>query len=265
MKNLPLIPSALAIALLSTSLHAAQDSELQDMSDPLAVFSQAGVGYTDKGINLKFAQAYDSGKENILAMRALEVKGIYGDTLGWHDGVNTDDSVDFIRFRSFEVDTTTGTGAQLDVNFNLDGTHLAEESGDVSYSIMQALPALGPLNFYPLAGIGATFGNNTLEDDGRIDSGYSVLGTYYQVGMYSKLTITEDIWINYNPFYASTLSGADVYKNHAYGENNDSILLHELALSYQINPRLNVRYFANWNEYVDFDDGDHRIEVNYQF
>ena len=34
--------------------------ELQDMSDPLAVYTQAGLGYTDKGLNLKVGKAYDS-------------------------------------------------------------------------------------------------------------------------------------------------------------------------------------------------------------
>ena len=70
--------------------------------------------------------------------------------------------------------------------------------------------------------------------------------------------------LNYNPFYLSTLSGSNNYKDNAYGIGNDSILLHEFAASYQINPRLNIRYFANWNENVDFSDGDHRIEFNYQ-
>lgn len=131
--------------------------------------------------------------------------------------------------------------------------------------MIQALPAMGPVNLYPLIGAGASFGNNTLEDDGTTDSGYSIMGTYYQVGLYAKVTITDNIWLNYNPFYISTLSGSDVYKDNAYGENNDTVLLHELVLSYQINPRLNVRYFANWSENIDFNYGDQRIEMNYQF
>ncbi|TOD47751.1 hypothetical protein CGJ69_01150, partial [Vibrio parahaemolyticus] len=50
-----------------------------------------------------------------------------------------------------------------------------------------------------------------------------------------------------------------------YYAGEDNILTHEFALSYQINPRANIRYFANWNEHVNFGDGDHRIEFNYQF
>lgn len=102
------LAAALSVALFSLSSYAAEQKEFEDMSDPLAVFSQAGIGYTDKGLNLKFAQAYDSKKENILALRALEIKGIYGGVLGWSDDASVDDSVDSLRYRTFEVDITTG-------------------------------------------------------------------------------------------------------------------------------------------------------------
>ena len=130
--------------------------------------------------------------------------------------------------------------------------------------MLQALPKFGNFNLYPLAGIGIAFANNALQDDGTIASGYSVPGTLAVVGMYAKYTINDQIWINYNPVWSTGLSGSDLFMNHGFG-GEDSILAHEFALSYQINPRMNVRYFANWTEYVDFADGDHRIEVNYQF
>jgi hypothetical protein len=49
-----------------------------------------------------------------------------------------------------------------------------------------------------------------------------------------------------------------------YGQDNDSILTHEVAVGYQLSPRMNVRYFGNWNEYNSFSDGIHKIEFNYQ-
>jgi hypothetical protein len=82
--------------------------------------------------------------------------------------------------------------------------------------------------------------------------------------MYGKYAINDQIWINYNPVWSTGLSGSDLYMDHGFA-GHDSVLAHEFALSYQINPRMNVRYFANWTEYVDFADGDHRLEVNYQF
>ena len=254
-----------SLSLLSNVCFAEEkEKEVQDMSDPLAVYTQAGAGYTDKGLNIKLGQAYDTGSDTSMAMRVLEVKGFYGDTLGFDDSINTDDSVDAIRFRNFELNLKNGRGAQIDVNYNFDKSNLADKSGDISYSLMQALPKLWRFNFYPLAGAGLAFGNNAIEDDGSVDSGFSIYGAYALVGMYGKFTITDKIWLNYNPFYLQALSGSDLYKDNAYGLGNDNVLLHEFAVNYQINPRMNVRYFANWNENVDFTDGSHRIEINYQ-
>lgn len=240
------------------------EEKLQDMSDPLAVYTQAGAGVSNRGINIKVGKSYDPKVPDTMAMNVLEIKGIYGDTFGWDEGVNIDNSVDSIRFRNFKVDLTTGRGTQIDVNFGFDKTNIAEQAGDISYSLMQALPKMSIFSLYPLAGVGAAFGNNVVEDDNTIDSGYSVYGTFVLVGMFSKIAITDKVWLNYNPFYLSTLSGSNNYKDNAYGIGNDSILLHEFAASYQINPRLNIRYFANWNENVNFSDGDHRLEFNYQ-
>jgi len=260
MKNIFIATSLLTISLTCF----AEDEEIQDMSDPLAVYTQAGAGYTDKGLNLKIGQAYDTGFDTTMAMRVFEVKGFYGDALGIDDSINTDDSVDAIRFRNYELDLTNGRGGQIDVNYNFDKSHLADKSGDISYSLLQALPKMGRFNFYPLAGAGLAFGNNAIEDDNSIDSGFSIYGAFALVGMYGKMELTDNIWLNYNPIYLQALSGSDRYKDHAFGENNDSVLLHEFAVSYQINPRMNVRYFANWSEYNNFSDGSHRIEINYQ-
>ena len=249
---------------LQLPLMANAAEEVQDMSDPLAVYTQVGVGMTNKGINLKAGKSYDPGVPNVMAMNVIEVKGALGETLGWDGSGSKDNSVDSIRFRNFKVDTTNGLGTQIDANFGFDKTHLAEESGDISFSMLQALPKMGPLTLYPLAGAGAAFGNNVIEEDGSIDGGYSIYGTFALLGMYAKIAITDKIWLNYNPFWLTALSGSNEYKDNAYGINTDDLLTHEFAASYQINPRFNLRYFANWNENVSFNNGDHRFELNYQ-
>ena len=66
------------------------------------------------------------------------------------------------------------------------------------------------------------------------------------------------------PFIYKPYPAQNPIKINAYGEGNDNVFLHEFAVNYQINPRMNVRYFANWNENLDFSDGSHRIEINYQ-
>jgi len=252
--------SALSLAIATLSFNALAEEaekEVQDMSDPLAVYTQAGMGLTDKGINIKVGQTYNSGDPEVMAMNVIEVKGIGGDLLGIRDNdkamySSVDDSIDSFRLRNFQANVTNGRGKQLDLSYNVDNDAL-----DASYSFLQALPKLGPFNFYPLAGAGITVAND--EEDG-----YEIPGTFTVIGMYAKVALTDKIWINYNPMYMHTLSGSNDYKDN-YFAGDSGIFTHEFALSYQINPRFNVRYFANWNQKVDFADGDHRVEFNYQF
>ena len=253
---------ATVMVLLSTVSYAdnnTSEEELQDMSDPMAIYTQAGIGFSNKGLNIKVGQSYDTGNPETMGMYLVEIKGIGGDVIGWDDESVTSNSVDSIRFRYGGVNTTNGRGSQLDINYDFHN-----EAGAITYSFIQALPPIWGIRFYPFGGLGVAFANNALQDDGTIASGYSVPGTLAVVGMYSKYNITDQIWINYNPLWAGALSGSDVYKDYGFA-GDSSVFTHELALSYQITPRLNTRYYANWREKIDFSDGDHRIEFNYQF
>lgn len=62
--------------------------------------------------------------------------------------------------------------------------------------------------------------------------------------------------------YMGALSGSDTFVNESFGGDGD-LLQHEFSLSYKLSPRSNVRYFANWNNKIDFSKGDYRIEYNY--
>ncbi|MDG1733708.1 MAG: hypothetical protein P8M49_06175 [Thalassotalea sp.] len=265
MKKIAFASVLLPLATAVCAAEAEKTEEVQDMSDPTAVYSQGGVGVTNKGLNFKYGQSYDTGNPTKMGMNVLEIIGVGGEAVGWDSNDVKDNSVDSIRFRNFELNTVNGRGTQIDMTYSVDS-----EQGTAGYSFIQALPKMGIFQFFPLAGAGVAFGNDVQEYDSQgnpthIDTGYSTKGTYTMVGMYSKITITDKFWLNYNPFYLSTLSGSDHYKDNAYGVDQDSLLTHEFAASYQITPRMNVRYFANWNEEVDFVDGDHRVEVNYQF
>jgi hypothetical protein len=248
-----LLPFALP-ALAETD----NEQELQDMSDPLAVYTQAGAGYTDKGLNIKVGQTFDTGSDTTLGMNVFEVKGFAGEALGWAD--SADNSIDSLRYRKFGVDLTNGRGSQVDVNLAFtDGTGA---QGSASYSFIQALPKMGPVMLYPLAGAGVAFGEtfDSTRDDAKALDRWDLHGTFYVVGMYSKIDVTDTIWLNYNPMFMDSISGSDIHKDIIDGE-----LLHEVSASYQINGRTNIRYFANWNQDSNFADGDHRVEVNYQF
>lgn len=245
------------MVLFAATLVCAED-DVKDMSDPTAVYTQVGAGVTNKGLNFKFGMSYDTGNPVTMGMNVLELMGAGGEDLGWDSNSVRDNSVDSLRFRNFVLNTVNGRGTQIDMNYNID-----TESGTAGYSLLQALPKWGPFQFFPLAGGGVAFGNDVIEDDGTVDSGYSVMGTFALLGMYSKIVITDKIWLNYNPFFSKTLSGSDHYKDFGM-EGDDSVLTHEFASSYQITPRMNLRYFANWSENIDVTDGNHRLELNYQ-
>jgi hypothetical protein len=262
-----------SLALMSTCVLAEKNSEssaetpekeLQDMSDPLAVYTRVGAGLTNLGVNLKVGIDYDTGKDSTTAMHVLEIKGALGETLGWGDNELRDNSIDNFRYRNFVLNKTNGRGIQIDVNYVFDKSNFAKQSGDISFSFLQGFNPIGQLKIYPLIGAGLAFGRDSLENDGEVDSGYSINGTFLVVGMFAKYAITKKIWVNYNPLWVSTLTGSGVYKDNAYGQGNDSVLTHEVSLGYQLTPRMNVRYFGNWNEYNSFSDGIHKVEFNYQ-
>ncbi|WP_419168710.1 hypothetical protein [Halobacteriovorax sp.] len=257
---------SITLLFLFSSLIFAQDkNEVQDMSDPLAVYTQAGIGATNKGLNLKIGISYDTGIKNLMGMNVIEFKGSLGEELGWDKSSKRSNKLDSFRFRNFKADLTTGRGAQIDINYNFKQSYLAQRTGSASYALLQALPKYYFINLYPLAGLGVDFGKNVVEDDSSIDSGFSIYGVNALIGMYGKFTLTEKIWLNYNPFWLTAVSGSNLYEDSAYAPGKDNILLHEFAASYQFTPRFNLRYFANWSNLVDITDGDHRIEANYQF
>lgn len=248
-----------AFSSQAAALNEAGEAELQDMSDPLAVYTQAGMGFTDKGLNLKIGQTYDTGNETTMGMNIIEIKGFAGESLGWNNR-ETDNSIDSIRYRNFGVDLTDGRGSQVDMSWDFDNNQ-----GTASYSLIQALPKMGPVNLYPLAGLGIAAGEELGQSSGgdldaaQLRDRYNMHGTFYVAGLYGKVEVTDKIWLNYNPMYLGAMSGSSEFKS------SGAYLLHEAAVNYQMNQRTNIRYFANWDENLNYAKGDHRIEVNYQF
>lgn len=228
---------------LATHATAQEPEEYADMSDPLAVFNMGGISASNKGLSLKLVNVYDTGSVTKLGANVLEVQGIGGETLGWSSNSDRNNSIDSLRLRNFSVNTTNGRGFQLDTSWDF-----RSDSGSASYSLIQALPQIGPINLYPMAGAGVV-----VRDNG---SSFSVPGTTALVGVYAKLTVTDRIWLNYNPMYNKGFGGS---------MSDFSQLKHEAIVSYQLNPRQNVRLFANWDDETSFKEGDFRIEFNHQF
>ncbi len=250
------LPFFLLGVSLPHSVNAQESDEVQDMSDPMAVYTQAGAGLSNEGLNLKIGHAYDTGNPDTMAMNLIELKGFLGGTLG----LDGNDSVNTFRYRHFSLDTTTGRGAQIDINWNFNN-----DMGSASYSFIQALPEMGVVQFYPLAGVGIT-----VRDTGKIvdqkdpdfgSVGYAIPSSFAVIGTYTAIEISEKVWLNYNPMYVKTINN-----NTRMSDLSDGFH-HELAVSYQLNPRQNVRWFANYydTEVNAENDWDWRLEFNHQF
>ncbi len=124
-----LVMATLMSGVASSAVAADSSDSVQDMSDPLAVYTQAGAGVTNKGLNVKIGRAYDTGNDDTMAMNILELKGIAGSSLGWSGTSDRDDSIDSVRFRNFTINTTNGLGRQIDLNYNVE-----QEALNSSYS-----------------------------------------------------------------------------------------------------------------------------------
>lgn len=253
---------SLVILLAITPPLMAQDSdteEAKDMSDPLAVYTRAGFGITNKGFNIKIGLESKGGGADTNLMHVVEIRGFGGETVGWDGPYVRSDSVDSLRYRRFAVKKSNGRGSQIEVSYNQHS-----DTGALSYSLLQGLPKWKNFNIYPLAGMGLALAKDALEVNGTIDSGFSFPGAFAVVGFFGKYRVNEKIWLNYNPFWSIGLAGSDHYMDHGF-DDHSSVLTHEAVMSYMLTERSNVRYFANWSQYTDFSDGTHRIEYNYQF
>jgi len=90
-----------------------QADEVQDMSDPLAVYTQLGLGATNKGINIKIGQSYDTGNDKTMGMNVLEIKGVLGESLGWDGSGQRDDSINSFNSACFLADSRFAIGANM--------------------------------------------------------------------------------------------------------------------------------------------------------
>ncbi|WP_239670912.1 hypothetical protein [Vibrio variabilis] len=256
----------LIFALLASSSIVCAEDKLQDMSNPIAIYTQAGVGLSNKGINLKFGNTYDTGNDTSAGMNIIELKGIMGDTFGWADESVSSNSIDSFRIRNFYGSTETWSGRQLDLDWRFHTRPPLNDLGinsygTASYALAQALPPLGPFQLFPIIGVGAIITDT--------DDGFKLPGVFAVAGFYGKVTLSDKIWLNYNPMYMRGISGVKT----PFGDMNEqSLLAHEIAASYQLNPRQNIRLFVNFTNRDDDsswsylnDKGDIRFEFNHQF
>ncbi len=215
-----------------------KETEVADMSDPMAIYTMVGGSYGNSGADFKFMKTLES--DNPTGGRALigEAKG----------GFKGDELFSDYRLRYFEADFKTGRGNSIDVMYNS-----ASERGTVTTGIMQALPLTEKFTLYPIVGAGLAFSQDELQ-------GINSPGAFLNFTLYSKYQLTDKIWFNYNPSYNHGIYGADTFKDNLKGEEG---LNHEFIASYQINPISNVRAYYNVNQ-ANLDDGVWKLEYNRQ-
>ncbi|WP_051303040.1 hypothetical protein [Psychromonas aquimarina] len=214
----------------------AQPEEVADMSDPTAVYSSAGIGYSNKGANIKFGLQLPSKAENSAHMITVDVK----------------EGGDIIRGRYFNVNLKTGFAGSIDANYDTN-----TETAHVSFGALQTIPLSEKLTIYPGLYAGVMIGDD-VDEFGKVN-GVSISAMTATAQMYSKYNITDKLWINLNPAYTTSLYGVET-----------GVFDLETAVSYQITPRFNARLFHNNNMKVgnyneELYESITRLEFNYAF
>jgi len=215
---------------------ATEQEEVADMSDPTAVYTSVGLGYGNKGYNAKIGLQLPDAGDGSAHMISLEVK----------------EGGDTFRGRYFKVDTTSGFASSLDASYDqLTGT------AHVSAGALQTIPLTERLVIYPGLYLGGMIGDQ--ENLRGQTTGVDLLAITATAQLYSKFQITEQMWLNLNPAYTTSLYGIESNKFDV-----------EVAVGYQFTPVFNTRIFHNNNVGVgNYDEVNYesvtRIEFNYAF
>ncbi|MCG9627426.1 hypothetical protein L1D34_21570 [Vibrio mediterranei] len=228
----------------------------------VAAETAAGIGLDNQGANLKLQ--YEASSTSSLTKGIVELKGIAGDSLGWSGTEQRDNSIDSVRARLFSNSKTSGLGFYMDANYDVE-----RESADLSAN-MSWHYQYQKLEVLPYVGMGLTLVNGQLplEEYGYpIDdhvTGYTLPGSYGQVGAYLSYHLLDNLTFTYNPEYRATLGGAASYVN-AYYEGDSSQFHNEVRLSYAINKQWDVQYHSEWYAGDKSSDVVQGLEFNYHF
>lgn len=250
----------LTVPLFSTAAFA-KEQEVQDMSDPLAVYTQVGGSYGTNGINFKLGKTLDTGSPTDMSMILFEVKSMLGEHTKdeGSSAMNPDmanDGISELRFRKFDVDMTNGRGISMDVIHNFDSN-----SGTASIGMIQALPKVGFWQAFPIIAAGVQYNDGSMHAADGESTGLHSDFAFASFTLYNKFQLTDTIWANYNPVYTQAIFGDQLYTDNLRGSDG---LTHEFVLSWQMTPKQNFRLWYNTTQ-NNFSDGDFRLEYNQQF
>ncbi|MCF4176859.1 oligogalacturonate-specific porin KdgM family protein [Vibrio sp. McD22-P3] len=246
--------SVLSLALLATSTLAAEN-QVASVS--------AGIGFDNYGASLKMQ--YEKNSESNVTKGIMELKGIAGSSIGWSNSNERDDSIDSFRARFFSNNASSGIGGYLDTNYDVE-KEAANVSGNISF-----LYKYHKLEVLPYAGLGLSIVNGELPleengypvDDDHV-TGYTMPGSFGQVGIYFSYDITDKLNFTYNPEYRTTLGGSESYVNN-YFDGDSYQFYNEVRLGYRINQQWDMKYHIEWYSNQSDVDAINGVEINYHF
>lgn len=154
---------------------------IADFSDPMAIYSNAGVGISDDGVDIY------AGIGGYLA-------GSFKHKLQFE----AKDDLEYYEVNYLAVDTSSDTGFLLDTTWDRDYA-FGKDSQDTSFGVIKKLPLMNDrLNLYPKLKLGFLWGDEIKST------------TYIHIDMATRFTITPGLWVGVTPGYTYGMKGIDL-------------------------------------------------------
>ncbi len=201
-----------------------------DMSDPMAIYTNAGLSFGTGGIDMKLGLQIpsDGGFSNMII---LEGKGAF----------RKGESEEFASYRGryFAGQQEGSLRFAVDVNYNAEADVALYNTG-----VFYTQPISSNLTIYP----GMMVGKAT--NGGTVAPGTEESTTIMTAMFYSRYTLSDKTWLTVNPTYTHYREEfGDV------GRNNFSM---EMGIGYQLNKKTNVRLWGGT-------DNEMKLQINRAF
>jgi hypothetical protein len=188
MKNIGSLPLLAFATLATASLNviaapsSAKSDYLADLSNPMAIYSEAGVGVSNGGVDLYAGFG-----------------GYLGGTFAHKIKIEVKDDLDYYEVNYLALDTASQTGFILDSTWDQDDYRFADDVNDTSVGVIKKLSLMNDrLNFYPKLKLGFLWGDEIKST------------TYLNVDVAARFNVTSGLWVGMTPGYTYGMKGLDL-------------------------------------------------------
>jgi len=188
MKNCKKIKTLVLLALASTSASVLaapgedKSDYVADFSNPMAIYSEAGIGGSNDGLDLYGAFC-----------------GYLGGTFAHKIRVEGKDDLEYYKVNYLAVDTSTDTGFMLDTTWNQDDYRKVDEVNDTSIGVIKKIPLMNDrLNLYPKLKLGWLWGDEIKNT------------TYISADAAVRFNVTSGFWVGGTPKYTYGMKGLEL-------------------------------------------------------